>query len=75
MRKVTAFLFISLDGVVEAPNVWQFDMFDDDMMAAMTEQLAVQDTVLLGRVTYEEWAAYWPTSTDEPFASYINPLC
>ncbi len=72
MRKVTAFLFISLDGVVEAPNVWQFDMFDDDMMAAMTEQLAVQDTVLLGRVTYEEWAAYWPTSTDEPFASYIN---
>jgi dihydrofolate reductase len=23
-------------------------------------------------VTYQEWASYWPTSTDEPFASYIN---
>jgi dihydrofolate reductase len=72
MRKVTAALFISLDGVVEAPYAWQFDVFDDDMGAAMSDQLAVQDTVLLGRVTYEEWAPYWPTSTDEPFASYIN---
>ena len=72
MRKVTAALFISLDGVVEAPNRWQFDAFDDEMLAAMSQQLAVQDTVLLGRVTYEEWAPYWPTATDEPFASYIN---
>ena len=72
MRKVTAALFTSLDGVVEAPNLWQFDVFDDDMVTAMTKQLAVQDTVLLGRVTYEDWAPYWPTSTDEPFASYIN---
>lgn len=72
MRKVAAALFISLDGVVEAPYAWQFDVFDEDMIAAMSEQLAAQDTVLLGRVTYEEWAPYWPTSTDEPFASYIN---
>ena len=28
--------------------------------------------MLLGRVTYSEWAGYWPTSTDEPFASWIN---
>jgi dihydrofolate reductase len=28
--------------------------------------------MLLGRVTYQEWADYWPTSTDEPFASHIN---
>ena len=75
MRKVTAALFISLDGVVEAPNRWQFDAFDAEMLAAaMTQQLARQDTVLLGRVTYEEWAPYWLTSTDEPFASYINAV-
>ena len=72
MRKVVAGLFISLDGVVESPDKWQFDHFDDDMMASMTSHLAVQDTVLLGRVTYEDWAAYWPTSTDEPYASFIN---
>src|SRR3989304_10617564 len=72
MRKVTAGLFISLDGVTESPHQWQFDHFDDDMMAGMASQLAAQDAVLLGRVTYEEWAPYWPTSTDEPFASFIN---
>ena len=72
MRKILAALFISLDGVTESPDKWQFDNFDEDMMTAMTSQLAMQDTVLLGRVTYEEWAPYWPTSKDEPFATYIN---
>lgn len=42
------------------------------MMADMTSQMAAQDTILLGQVTYQEWASYWPTSTDEPFASYVN---
>ena len=71
MRKVTASLFSTLDGVVEAPNEWQF-AFDDEMGAAMSRMLDELDVVLLGRVTYTEWAAYWPTSTDEPFASWIN---
>lgn len=72
MRKVMADLFISLDGVAEAPNEWQFDSFDEDMGHAIERQLATQDTVLLGRRTYQEWKAFWPTSTDEPYASYIN---
>lgn len=72
MRKVVAGLFISLDGVVESPDKWQFDLFDADMGAAMAAHLAHEDTVLLGRVTYQEWAPYWPTSTDEPYASHIN---
>ncbi|GCE24682.1 pyrimidine reductase [Dictyobacter alpinus] len=71
MRKIVSGLFIGLDGVVEAPNKWQ-EHFDEEMGEALTAQLASQDTVLLGRATYEDWASYWPTSTDEPFASYIN---
>ncbi len=74
MRKLVAGLFLSLDGVVESPDQWQFDNFDAEMMATMGSQLDSQDAVLLGRVTYQEWAAYWPTSTDEPFASYINNI-
>ena len=35
MRKVNAGLFITLDGVTESPDKWQFDNFDDDMMAAL----------------------------------------
>lgn len=74
MRKLVASLFISLDGVTESPDQWQFDGFDDDMMNEMGVQLAAIDTVLMGRVTYQEWAGYWPTSTDEPFASFINNI-
>lgn len=72
MRKVVSGLFISLDGVTEAPNEWQFDNFDAEMGAAMGAHIAAEDTILLGRVTYQEWAPYWPTSTDEPYASHIN---
>src|SRR4051794_22956035 len=71
MRKVTAGLFSSIDGVVQAPNEWQ-PGFDDEMGAALNRMLEEQDAVLLGRVTFTEWAGYWPTSTDEPFASWIN---
>jgi dihydrofolate reductase len=71
MRKVFAGLFSSLDGVVEAPNEWQAS-FDEEMGAALGRMLDGQDAVLLGRLTFSEWAQYWPTSTDEPFASWIN---
>lgn len=72
MRKLFAALFISLDGVIEAPYLWQFDNFDEDMEEAMATMLAEEDAVLLGRVTYQEWAPYWPTATEEPFATFIN---
>jgi dihydrofolate reductase len=71
VRKVTAGLFSSLDGVVEAPDRWQ-PAFDEEMGAALQGMLDQQDAVLLGRVTFTEWSGYWPTSTDEPFASWIN---
>jgi dihydrofolate reductase len=72
MRKVVAGLFISLDGVAESPDQWQFDVFDDVMLAELSRQFDEQDTILMGRVTYEEWHGYWPESTDEPVASSIN---
>ena len=71
MRKVYAGLFSSIDGVVDRPNEWQ-PAFDDEMGAALERMLDGQDAVLLGRVTFSEWAGYWPTSADEPFASWIN---
>ena len=71
MRKVVAGLFSSIDGVVEAPDQWQ-PAFDEEMGAVLSRMLDEQDAVLLGRVTFAEWAGYWPTSTDEPFASWIN---
>lgn len=74
MRKVVSWLFLSLDGVVESPNEWQFDVMDDTMIADLTAQTEAEDAMLMGRVTYQEWEPYWPTSLDEPYASHINTI-
>jgi dihydrofolate reductase len=60
MRKITAGLFISLDGVVEDPQDWHFPYFNDEMGEAVTNQLATADTLLLGRKTYDSFVGAWP---------------
>jgi len=60
MRKITAGLFISLDGVVEAPDQWHFPYFNDEMGAAVDATLGAADTVLFGRTTYDSFAGAWP---------------
>ncbi len=60
MRKITAGLFIALDGVVEAPDQWHFPYFNDEMGAAVDGQLGAADTILLGRKTYDSFAGAWP---------------
>ena len=60
MRKIIAGLFISLDGVVEAPDQWHFPYFSDEMGAAVDATLGSADTVLFGRKTYEGFAGAWP---------------
>ena len=60
MRKITAGLFISLDGVVEDPQDWHFPYFNDEMGAAVDSQLGAADTLLLGRSTYDSFAGAWP---------------
>lgn len=71
MRKIVAGLFVSLDGVTEAPEGWTFPYFDDEVGQAIGAQMAASDAMLLGRRTYEEFARYWPDA-DAPFAGYMN---
>jgi dihydrofolate reductase len=60
MRKITAGLFISLDGVVEAPDQWHFPYFNEEMGAAVDATLGAADTMLFGRKTYDSFAGAWP---------------
>jgi dihydrofolate reductase len=60
MKKITAGLFISVDGVVEDPQDWHFPYFNDEMGVAVDRQLGSADTVLLGRKTYDSFAGAWP---------------
>jgi dihydrofolate reductase len=74
MRKLIASFFISLDGVVEAPQNWHFPYFNDEMGAVVGEAIAASDAFLLGRRTYEEWSAFWPHQdpAENPMASAMN---
>ncbi len=60
MRKITAGLFISLDGIGEAPDQWHFPYFNEEMGAAVDATLGAADTVLFGRKTYDSFAGAWP---------------
>jgi dihydrofolate reductase len=77
MRKITADLFISLDGVVEAPDQWHFPYFNDEMGAAVDASLGAADTILFGRKTYDSFAGAWPEreaagGEDAPFAKALG---
>src|SRR5919112_2440406 len=74
LKKVTAGLFVSLDGVTESPEKWQLPYFNDEMGEAVGAAMAAADAMLLGRVTYQEFASYWPgvSSEGQPFADYMN---
>jgi dihydrofolate reductase len=77
MRKITAGLFISLDGVVEAPDQWHFPYFNDEMGAAVDATLGAADTILFGRKTYDSFAGAWPEreaagGEDAPFAKALG---
>jgi dihydrofolate reductase len=77
MRKITADLFISLDGVVEAPDQWHFPYFNDEMGAAVDATLGAADTILFGRKTYDSFAGAWPEreaagGEDAPFAKALG---
>jgi dihydrofolate reductase len=74
MRKIKSNFFISLDGVVEAPDKWHFSYFDDEMGAAVGAGFATTDALLMGRVLYDEWAAYWPEHADEAFGDVMNSM-
>jgi dihydrofolate reductase len=72
-RKIAAGLFISLDGVVEAPSQWGFQYMTAEMSKGISAGIALADTVLLGRRTYLEFAELWPNQgSDVPMADFLN---
>jgi dihydrofolate reductase len=88
MRKLVVGTFLTLDGVMQAPGDpqedteggfkhggWQMPYFDADAGRIIGEQIAATDALLLGRVTYQIFAAYWPNAPeDDPIAKKLNSV-
>ncbi len=74
-RTLAATLFMTLDGVVEAPDKWSFPFWSDETGKFKSDELRATDALLLGRVTYEGFAAAWPGRKDEEgFADRFNSM-
>lgn len=87
MRKIVSGLFLSLDGVMQAPGGpeedptggfahggWSFGYWDDAMMAEMGAAMSGEFDLLLGRRTYEIFAAHWPFAEGDPIAEKFNRI-
>ena len=83
MRKIVVTEFISLDGVIEDPGGsetfkfggWTRPYWNDEIAKFKGDELFAADAHLLGRVTYQGFAAAWPSRTDEAgFADRMNNL-
>lgn len=75
MGRIVVSEFLTLDGVMEAPNEWSFPYWNDDIGAFKLGEIRGADGLLLGRVTYEGFAAAWPERTDEEgFSDRMNGL-
>ena len=71
MGRIVSNFFMSLDGVVEAPDQWHMPYFNDEMGDAIGKGMATNKAFLMGRVLYDEWAGFWPNSDDD-FATFFN---
>ncbi|MEV4507781.1 dihydrofolate reductase family protein [Dactylosporangium sp. NPDC049525] len=71
MRKIVAGLHMSLDGVIGSPEQWSFDYYCDEVGQSIKSRRDATGTLLLGRHTYQEFAALWPGQTGE-VADFMN---
>jgi dihydrofolate reductase len=82
MSNIVLYTLVSLDGATEDPHRYFPEtgdgngapVFDDELARLEEEMIDRQGAVLLGRRTYDEWSRYWPTSTEQPFADFINAV-
>lgn len=70
-RRTTAHLFSSVNGVVESPNLFQFDAFGPEQGQLMSRAIGGVTDVVIGRLLWQEWSQFWPGAED-PFVSCIN---
>lgn len=73
VRKIAAGLFVSLDGVVETPDRWTMPYYNEELDQEVGTQMAAADTLLVGRITYQEFAAAFAGQTGEN-ADHMNSV-
>jgi dihydrofolate reductase len=73
VRKIIESTLVSLDGVIGTPHLWAGDYFDKEAQQQALDQLLASDAMLMGRRTYETFAALWPGQAGD-YADQINSI-
>ena len=74
-RRIVATEYVSLDGFMDEPGMWSMPFFSDEAGAFKWQELQDSEAMLLGRRTYEGFAAAWPTMTDTgEFGERMNSM-
>ena len=71
MRNIIVTEFLSLDGVMEDPK-WTFPYWNDEIANFKAEETSASEPILLGRVTYQEFASAWPQRGNADGGDYFN---
>ncbi len=74
MRKLIESTFITTDGVLSSPEKWGSPYWDEEHSSYGAELLGEADALLLGRETYEGFAATWPQRDGDDYSKRINAL-
>ena len=75
MRHIVNATYMSLDGVVQHPELWTFDYRSDDAARVSHDQLFAAGALIMGRHTYDIFAGYWPAASDpDGFADRMNTI-
>ena len=76
MRRIINSTFITLDGVMEGPHLWPSlgRPGDERAVRIQTDLLLASDGLLMGRRTYDSFAAAWPTRSGDPYSDTINAM-
>ena len=73
MRRIIVSEFVTLDGIMEAPEKWSFPFQNEETAKFKHEELFASDALLLGEVTYQIFAKSWPSRTGD-FAARMNNI-
>jgi len=73
-RKVVASTYVTLDGYIDEPGEWSFPFWSEEAAQFKARELFASDALLLGRLTYEGFAAAWPTMEAGEFGEKMNSM-
>lgn len=74
MGRIIESTYVTLDGIMENPQEWSLDYFDEEAGGYALDLLTASEALLMGRATYDSFAETWPGRSGDPFSDKVNAM-